>query len=340
MTISDLSKKIGLSTATISRALNNESNVTEETKRIVLEAVKTFGYVPKTTRCKSKNKVNDMVMIITGSLTNPVHLNLVTGIETELAESGKHAVVVQTNYKEDLQTRFLQYAVQMKFSCIMILNAIENSSLIRFLNDPASPLVIFVNRTPVSVEVESVTMDNFRSGTIAARKLVENGHSRIMVLSGPEDSTVCNDRIQGFRSELEEQGISFNSKAVFHGDRSYEYGLSVGNTIAGLPQDLRPTGVYCLSGTMTEGFLDALSSNDIHVPEDISIICNDNPNTYFAEKMSVTSIEIDFVQMGVVAAKRYLEIINSDDKMKKQIMFMPTIYVRKSIRNIRGDESI
>jgi len=337
VTLEELSKKIGLSTATISRALNDASNVTEETKRFVLESAEKYGYEPKTKRTTTKDKNSDTVMVITGSLSNPVHLNLVLGIEGELSKNNKHSVVMQTNYREDLQTQYLEYAKDAEYSCIMLLNAIENKHLIKFLKKPSNPPILFVNRALSSIETDSITMDNYRSGQIAAKKLVENGHSRIMIISGPEDSTVCRDRINGFRHGIEEYGLSFNEKAIYHGNRSYAFGYSIGESIAALSEDIRPTAIYSLNGTMAGGFIDAFKTHGLSVPHDISIICNDNPNNYYAEKMSISSIEIDFHKMGSVAAQRYLEIISNKDKVTKQIMFMPTIYERNSIKYIKDE---
>ena len=336
ISLNELSHQIGLSTATISRTLNNEGNVTPETRKIVLDAVQKYGYTPKTKRQTSRQKNSDLVIVITGDLQNPVHLNLVSGIEAELSKHGKHSVVVQTYYSEDLQAKYLQYASESKFSCIILLNAIENKNLIRFIKSPANPPVIFVNREPSSVETNSITMDNRSSGYIAAKKLVENGHSRIMVISGPEDSTVCRDRIKGFQAGLEEFGLSFNPNAIFHGNRSYAFGFSVGETIVSLPHEDRPTALYALSGTMAGGFIDAFNTHGLYVPEDISIICNDTPSTAFARRLSISSVEIDYYSMGMVAAKRYMEIISSKDHISKQIMFMPTIFERKSVKKIGG----
>ena len=330
----ELSGKIGLSTATITRALNGEGNVTEKTRREVLDAVQKYGYVPKTKRTTTRKRNSGMVMVITGSLENPVHHHLVVGIETELSKHGKHSVVVQTDYSEKLQEEYLQYARDEGFSCIMILNAIENSNLIRFLKSPSGPPVLFINREPESIEANSVTMDNFRSGYIAAKKLLENGHTRIMLISGPEDSTVCRARINGFCKGMEDHGLDFDAQAVFYGDRTYASGFSIGKKTAEMSGSERPTAVYALSGTMAGGFIDALNSNGLSIPDDLSIICNDSPSNFFAEKMSISSIEVDFRSMGEVAAKRYLEIMASGDGISKQILFMPTIYERTSIKNL------
>ena len=330
----ELSEKIGLSTATITRALNGEGNVTEKTRQEVLDAVQRYGYVPKTKRATARKRNSGMVMVITGSLQNPVHNHPVVGIETELAKHGRHSVVVQTDYSEQLQEEYLQYAKDEGFPCIMILNAIENANLIRFLKSPSSPHVLFINREPASVETDSVTMDNYRSGYMAAKKLLDNGHTRIMLISGPEDSTVCKARIEGFRAGMKDHGLDSGSTPIFYGDRSYAYGFSIGKTIADMPASERPSAVYSLSGTMAGGFIDALNSSGLSVPADLSIICNDNPSNFFAEKMSISSIEVDFRSMGETAAKRYLEIIESKNGISKQILFMPTIYERSSIRNI------
>ena len=330
----ELSQRIGLSTATITRALNGEGNVTEKTRREVLDAVEKYGYVPKTKRATSKKRNSGMVMVITGSLQNPVHHHLVVGIETELSKHGKHSVVVQTDYSEKLQEEYLQYGKEEGFSCIMMLNAIENANLIRFLKSPSSPPVLFINREPQSIEANSVTMDNYRSGYIAAKKLLDNGHTRIMLISGPEDSTVCRARIRGFRKCMEDYGLAFDAKSVFYGDRTYASGFSIGKATAEMSGSERPTAVYALSGTMAGGFIDALNANGLSVPADLSLICNDSPSNFFAEKMSVSSIEVDFRSMGETAAKRYLEIMESKDGISKQILFMPTIYERTSIKNI------
>ena len=144
-TLLEISKEIGVSTATISRVLNGETNVADETKTRVLEALERSGYTKRARRRSAELRNSGTVLIIAGQLHNPIILGFIDGIRQRLAEEGMRSVISLSDYDASVECDTLRYTAKNGFSGIFMLNAIENRKLVELISEIKTP-IIFVNR--------------------------------------------------------------------------------------------------------------------------------------------------------------------------------------------------
>lgn len=332
-TLSDISEQIGFSTATISRVLNNGENVTENTRKIVLDALAANGYTYKARRKSIESSNADTVLIIAGQITNPITVSYINGIREALRDSGKQVLIALSDYSETAEHESLQYAKSRGFSGIFMLNAMECESLIKLLKTIEIP-VILVNRYLRSMDTDVVMVDNYRCGYLATQYLIQHGHRNIAHLAGPESSITCSNRRLGYCSAMENSGLSVPPDGIFYADRTFEGGYAFGQKIARMEPATRFTAVYCTAGLMADGMLEALAANGLRVPEDISVICSDVSFKSHPVQSRLASVEQDPHTMGVAAAMLYLDRIRNPAQPIKRIVYPPVLTEGASVMEI------
>ena len=308
-TLIGISREIGVSTATISRVLNGECNVTAETRERVLAAVRSSGYEKRTRRRSAELRNNGTVMVIAGQLQNPITLGFIDGIRLRIAEEKMRTVISLSDYDTATECDALTYAAGNGFSGIFMLNMVECRRLIELLGGLRTP-VIFVNRYLRAVDTDVVTVDNYRCGYMATQYLIGKGHRRIAHIAGPDTSMTCRDRTRGFLDAMTASGLELPEGAVFYGDRRYRSGCDFGSYICSLPSESRPTAVFSTTGLMAAGMVDTLRGRGLRVPDDVSVICNDDySRDYMPCPIDFTTYEQDPIMMGRTAAKLLLDRI-------------------------------
>lgn len=333
ITLADVSKQIGISTATISRVINNEKNVTEETRKKVEEALKACNYQYRPRSKTSETRNNDTILIIAGQISNPITVSYIDGIREVLAPMAKKIFISISDYSEQAEINSLQYAKDNGFAGVFMLNVIENDQLIKLLRSMTSP-VILVNRYLRSMDIDVVTIDNYRCGYMATRYLIDHGHRKIAHIAGPQNSITCQNRTLGFQDSMETAGLPIGKESIYFGDRTYNSGYEIGAKIAKLPPDKRCTGFFSTSGLMADGFIDGLESNGIKVPDDISVICNDDSSRENRGRAKVTCVEPDHHNMGSAAAELFLEKLKTPNCLPKRITYPPILSEHGSVKKL------
>ena len=330
-TLLEISKEIGISTATISRVLNGETNVADETKARVLEALESSGYTKRARRRSAELRNSGTVLIIAGQLHNPIILGFIDGIRQRLAEEGMRSVISLSDYDATVECDTLRYAAKNGFSGIFMLNAIENRKLVELISEIKTP-IIFVNRYLRSVDTDVVTVDNYRCGYLATEYLIERGHRRIAHIAGPRTSVTCRDRTQGYLDAMRAHGIRVEDGFVFYGDRTYRSGCDFGSILWETPAEKRVSAVFSTTGLMAAGMVDVLRREGIRVPNDVSVICNDDySRDYMPCPIDFTTFEQDPIMMGRTAAKLLLDRIDSPDHAPRRMVFPPSLKEHNSV---------
>ncbi len=332
-TLSDIAKQIGVSTATISRVINNESHITPETRQLVEEALKANNYKRRPRRKSVASKNANTVLIIAGQITNPITVAYIDGIQEALQPHEKRIFISLTDYSETTEIDYLKYARDNGFAGIFLLNVMECDELIRLLGTINVP-VILVNRNLRSMDIDIVMVDNYRYGYMATQYLIQHGHKNIAHLAGPKSSITCYNRTRGYIDAMELAGLPISSSSIFYGDRHYKSGYEFGKVISAMDEKDRFTGVFCTTGLMATGMIDALCSKGIRIPEDISVICNDDPGKTISQEVEITTVENDPHVMGVAAAELFLERLKAPKKPPKRIIYPPELTERNSVRSL------
>lgn len=330
-TLAEIAAKIGVSTATVSRVLNNDASVTPKTREHVLSELQRLNYHARPRRRSVAMKNTDTVMIIAGQLNNPITLGYIDGIRTRLAEVGIRSVISLTDYDSGTERSFIEYAIANSYTGIFILNAVESEPLIGLLKDCAVPVVL-VNRYLRALDTDVVTVDNYRCGYMATQYLLGKGHRRIAHIAGPEGSITCRNRTLGFIDAMRAAELEVGTSDIFYGDRKYSSGFEFGKRLLATPKDERATAVFATTALMAAGMVDVLRENGVRVPEDISVICNDDySKDYMPYPMEITCYRQNPRLMGKTAADLLLERVQKPGILPRRVVFPPELTEKGSV---------
>lgn len=330
VTINDIAKASGLSTATISRVLSGKGNVKKETADLVMKYVEELGYKYKNSSKKDPSR-DIKIMAIAGDIRNQFYLGIIQGANNVFIKNGYKMAIFNSNNDPVTEEEFVNFAHQDQYDGIIMITATETVTLTELLKKNLCPVVL-VNRYIRSMDLDAVLIDNSRGGYIATQYLIQKGHTRIAHLSGPDNSTASQDRKQGYLAALKDFKIHSEKKAVFEGNLKKESGIAFAdyfvNNLSGY------TAVFCANDIMAAAFVERLYELGYQVPRDVSVICFDDTPAATHGRIKLTTVYCDPETMGEVAASILVENLSNDTSFKRKVIYPPELIERESVVDI------
>jgi DNA-binding LacI/PurR family transcriptional regulator len=333
-TIIDVAKTAGVSVATVSRYLTKRGHVNAETSQIISNAIQITGYEHVRRKSVSNSQESKNVMIICGDISSQVYVQYIRGIQHSIGFLQYKVLIVDSQYNNKQEEEYLRYAIDQQFCGVVMLNVIESRAIVELIKSANIP-IIFLNRYIKTLDVDIISMDNYRCGYIATQFLISAGHTRILHLGGPKNSISCRNRLHGYIDCMEDNHLSFDRKNLFYGDLQAQSGVDFAEFI--LKQNPSITAVYSANDIMAHGMVDALLAKNIRIPDDISVVCTDDTPAAVDGKVKLTCVSYDTFQMGVVTGELLLERIKNPSCSKKKIMYYPNLIERDSVKNLKQD---
>ena len=303
--IKDVARVAGVSTATVSRALNNPETVAEETRRAVLEATRATGYRFNLAARNLRRQRTGSIVVLVPNLGNPFFSAILAGIETIFARRGLNVLVVDTRQPDVQPGLVLEYFHNNRADGIISLDGALPDKL--HGDDDildALPPVVFACEWDRDGAFPSVRADNFEGARMAVRHLAALGHRKIGHVQGPPDNVLTAARRDGARAALTELGLEPRPEWFFDGIFSLESGASVAR--AWLAMNDRPSALFCASDEIAFGLLSELHRNGVYVPRDVSVIGFDDIELARRYIPPLTTIRQPRNALGVAAAELLL----------------------------------
>lgn len=274
-TIQDVAKQAGVSTATVSRAISSPTRVSAKTQKLVSDAVAETGYVLNEAARNLRTQKARTICIISPDLSNPFFSVIISGIEQVAAENGYGVFVSQSGSMREASAgsgvSYGNLISSARVDGFIVLDGTLNESM--FLQSAGC-----ARQTPTVLACEwqdsdhlpTVAVDNLGGARLAIRHLADLGHRQIGHLLGPEGNVLSELRYQGYRQELESQGLSFNEAFVYSGGFSLDSGIEAAKLW--LSSDQRPTAVFCCSDLQALGFMSHVARQGVKVPDQVSVV--------------------------------------------------------------------
>ncbi|USD66148.1 substrate-binding domain-containing protein [Vibrio sp. SCSIO 43136] len=283
-TLSEVSKHLGLSMATVSRALNGYPEVNEKTRQRVLQAADKLGYRPNSVAQKLATGKSKMVGIMLQSpdelVCAPTFLTELANITNCLGSSGYDLLINSSLQGNNLQA--LKNFVSKSAVDGLILKAPEvNDERIQFLLDKGIPFVVHGHDTSAA-EYAYFDIDNASVATQAVNFLHQLGHSKIAFINSDEKLAYARTRSQAFSTAIEALGLSATDCEIFHCAPEVIAGQELATAIFGA--DDRPTACICSSTKVAYGLYMAAAEKGLTIGQDISVISHDDGIQHFESR--------------------------------------------------------
>ena len=336
ITIKDIASFCGVSVSTVSRVLNEHPNVSAEARERVLRAIREHHYVPNSSARDLVRVESDAVGLVLRGVSNSFFAELLTPLERVFMDSGYTTVVQQIPSGRNELEAAAQLARAKRLKGVVLLGGSFDYSpeQAAILNVPFV-LCTYTNSfgSLAADQYSSVTIDDRRTGWLAARTLLERGHRRIAVLlDSVHDRSISELRWLGFRQALEEAGADFDP-ALLVETVSFDMQSAYRSMKRVLAAGTEFTAVFAVSDTMAIAAIRALHEAGKRVPDDCSVVGVDGIALTQYTIPALTTFVQPQRELAESAARMLIELIEGRSG-NRQIVLDTTLRPGESIRRI------
>lgn len=327
-TIYEVSKLAGVSLATVSRVINKNSRVSEKTREKVLAAMSELGYRPNSIAQSLASNRSNSVGILVSELHGPFFGQMMAGIESELRAAGKHVIITTGHSEEDKEKDGVEFLISRNCDAIILhVEAVSDDYIIE-LSKGKTPIYL-MSRLVKGLEEKCISLNNELGGYLATESIIQQGHSTIAYIAGPQFKADSKDRLAGHKRALAENNITFSDSLYFEGDFKETGGSDGLKQLMTNKQSF--SALVCANDEMASGAITYAREQGLSLPKDLSIIGFDN--IIFARHTypKLTTIDNPVNLMGHMAAKLVLRNIYQQKNISIMHSFEPTLITRDSV---------
>lgn len=335
ITIRDVAKHAGVSVASVSYVLNDIDKITPETKKKILNSIKELDYKPSiTARCLSngESKLIGIGLPITekgdipGDLleNNPFFSEFISGIEYTTRNKGYDILISgldsNVQYKEWIQRRKLDGLIILGVYPRSIFEEIKNLDIPIVLTDAYEQYASDFHRVMVNDEL---------GGYMAAKHLIDLGHTKIAFASGSVKHSFVNQyRFEGYKRALKEAGIKLEKDMIFEDHVTYDGGYSIGQRMQ--QSKCNATAVFMSADIMAIGLMKSYIENNKKIPNDLSVIGFDNIKFAQYTIPGLTTVKQDIFMKGKASAEMILNDLFNGQRTNYSVLLQPELVIRGS----------
>ncbi|MFB9621314.1 substrate-binding domain-containing protein [Brooklawnia cerclae] len=278
-TIRDVAREAGVSIAVVSRAINPGSGpVAPETRDRVLAAIEKLDYRPRAAARELQAGATTTIALMVPDLINPFFSGIADAIVYEARSRGVHVMVLTTQEDPHLEAELVQTLRTRSVGALIVAPTDSGTNPFGRLVDLGIHVICVDRELDDSAGIDVVTIDNENSARTATQHLLQLGHERIAIITGPQHSSSARSRLVGFRGAMADAGVEVDEQLV----RPIAYRGTLGSDAVGsllaLPHP--PTALIVANGAQAFNSVRRVRQSGIGVPDDLSLVVfDDNPWT-------------------------------------------------------------
>ena len=336
-TIKDIAKLANVSVTTVSKVINDYSDISPETKNRVLKIIEQNNYRPNANaRTLSTNKSYSIGIFFkdhqNSGLQHPFFREIIYGLEREFSEQGYDLILFASKWGDKF--KYVDKCEHRNVDGAILMGMPRTADDLDKLVEAKIPAV-FVDLDITGENATYVMSDNISGAKKAINYLVELGHKKIGMITGEKMTKPAQDRLIGYKNALADNNIEYQSKWVIEGEFSETGGYNSMKKIIKLNE--HPTAVFCQGDKIAFGAIKAINESEYKVPEDFSIIGFDDIEISSYIEPKLTTVHQNKFDMGKTAAELLIDIINNPDNNYPPVILPTKLMKRKSC--IRIDQS-
>jgi DNA-binding LacI/PurR family transcriptional regulator len=333
VTIRDVAKAAGVSTATVSYVLNNSRAVSEETRRRVLEAAQRLGYRANIT-ARNLQASETRLLGYTWRPTppdqfNPILDQFLNAIAQAAARHEYHILTFPTTSIEEEIAIYREMVLTGQVDGFVLSNTNLDDPRVQTLLQLRFPFVAFGRSNP-EWDFPWVDVDGTYGLFIATRHLLQQGHRRIACLAWPYASLTGQYRLAGYRQAMADAGLDGDPEWVVRTENTYEDAYQAAQSLLDLPPSRRPTAIVALSDLMAIGAMNAAADRGIAVGRELAVVGFDDAPIARFLRPPLSSLRQPIAEVGERLATMLIDLVNGRRLGQSQVLLKPSLVVRGS----------
>ena len=330
-TIRDVAKKAHVSTATVSRVLNNTKAVSPELRQRVAEAVLSIGYRPNAVARSLVTKKSRTIGIIIPDISNPIFGALTKGINAVCQRSGYALMVCESGGECQREFELLDVLSSKNIDGLLFACEDISEDQVDRIKKENYPVVLVTQEAPGKKELlPTVAHDNIQAVYDAVSFLIDNGHRNIALIAGKKcDYSSGQKRIIGYKKALIDHGIQLVDSYIEYGDFTFDSGYRCMKKIYE-ENDILPSAIMVCSDLMAMGAIRYLSTTNTLVPNDISVMGFDDLDMSQFFTPTLTSVRISYYDEGKQAAEELFQVMQEEHPTESKTFYIPHKIIRRN----------
>ena len=328
VTIAQIAEESGLSTATVSKVLNGRPDVSAPTRRLVQEVLVSSGY-----RKRQRTDVPPLIDVVFNDFDSPWATEIVRGAAAAAQAEGLTVAFTALSEGDERRVWFDHITSRGTRGIILLLSQLTERQRGE-LSARGLPFVVIDPTAEPGPEVSSVGATNWSGGLAATNHLIELGHQRIAIITGPPALLCSRARLDGYRGALERAGLSVDEQLVRPGDFRVKAGYAQAKVLFDLSD--RPTAIFAGNDLAALGVLRAAREANLHVPLDVSVVGFDDIPLAAWSTPALTTVRQPLTEMAAVAVQTLLDIAENGP-LKRRVELATDLVVRESTAPPGGD---
>lgn len=310
VTLRDIADDVGVTVATASMALRENTRISEVTRVRVREAATRLGYIYNRAAANLRQTHSSLIAVCLSDASNPVFNEFLIHIEEALRSFGRQVFLGIARDDLALQRQFLQTAMEQGVGGLVLipvrgttrqdLDPVWPEGQVR----PLVPLTL-ISRGLQDLQVPQVLNDDLRAGALAAECLIAHGHRHIIWVGGGQDTSTARDRQAGAAQAIAAAGLPLLQ--VMHGPTLRQFGLQAAETILGRSkEENRPSAAICFSDLIAFGMVAGILRAGTTPAETLSVIGCDDMEEAALIHPPLTTIGVDKENIGRLGVRALL----------------------------------
>lgn len=336
--IFDIARAAGVSKTTVSRVMNNQSGVNENTRKKVLDAIQKLNYTPNLTARSLVTRKTGVIGVIYNELNASIYLELANMLEKYAKDHDYNVIFCSSNDNYDSKVKYMNYLTSGATDGVILFGSdMGDKELVQKIKATKFPFVIIENYFG-DIDINNIMIDNVNGARKAVDYLVSLGHSRIAHVTGNVNHKASADRLLGYTQSLNENKIKYNPDYVIYTDAGKNSGDYAFEKLINL--DCPPTAIFTFNDIQGYEAIQKANELGIRVPQDISIIGFDDISAilnFIPSSVLLTSMKQPMEQVAKTAIDLIISNIENENEKPRLYTFDTTLRLGGSCSKLEAE---
>lgn len=313
-TLKDIAEELGITVTTVSKALKDYPDISQDTKKKVNKLAEKLNYQPDSQAVALRGKGSNTIGLIIPEIVHFFFSNVIKGIMNYSEEKGYRLLITLSNNSLEMEKKQINLLFGTKVDGVLVslANETKNTKHFKVFEDYDVPLVMF-DKVDEQFNCNKVTIDDSQGGYEATKHLIEKGCKRIAHIRGPKNPLNSKGRFDGYKKALLENDIPFDSTLVKEcTDVTFEEGYQFGQEL--VSGKTRPDGIFTVTDQVGVGAMNAIKDAGFSVPDDIKIVGFSDSQIAQVSHPPLSTIHQPGYEIGETAVKLLIEDIELKQK--------------------------
>ena len=328
VTIYDVAREAKVSMATVSRVVNGNANVKQETKEKVEEVIKRLGYRPNAVARGLASRRTTTIGVVMPDITDDYFAELARGIDDIAQMYHYHIILVNADEAGDKEVQVIENLFSKQVDGIIFMGNLIDEK-VRTEMDRADVPFVLAGAVDKSGVYPSVNIDYVSAIDEAMTRLLKAGHEKIAFVSGPLSHDINSEyKLHGYKNALTVAGKDFDPTLVLTGNYDYDSGYKMADQV----RNTSATAAVVVSDDMAAGLLNGLTDAGVKVPDDFEIVTNNNSKITSVTRPTLTSITQPIYDLGAVAMRMLTKLMEREELTVKNVVLPHGFAERQSTK--------